>query len=125
MASLALLYQLHRRFTEARMQYQGALSVFTQLGDQVNINKTLTNLGLVCQEEGDLDQAYDYLEQSLTGYREFGDVHGEANGLVNLARLCAKQGDLSKAETFAAAARTLSEKFGFADQLARLAEFNL
>jgi tetratricopeptide (TPR) repeat protein len=96
------------------------LAVFIQIGDQVNITKTLGNIALIRQEQGNLEEALEYFEQALEGYRELGDRHGEVTVLVNLARLHNKRGDTKKVKILATQARLLSENLGFTEELDRL-----
>jgi tetratricopeptide (TPR) repeat protein len=122
LASIAQLYQVHRKLTEAKAQYQHALTIFSELADQVNVTKTLANLALIYQTEGDYEQANHLLEQALAGYRELKDQHGQAITLVNLARLYFLQSKLAHAQSVAFEARALAEAHGFEDQLERLEE---
>ena len=120
MASLALLYQVCNRLTEAKLQYCEALNLFARLGDRSNIARTLGNLGLISKEEGDMKAAIGYQEQALAGYRELQDSHGEATTLVNLAQLHKVQGERAQTDEYARRARRICADRGYQDRLMRL-----
>jgi tetratricopeptide (TPR) repeat protein len=101
------------------------LSIFSGLQDQVNTAKTLANLGLLFQEDGNLEQARDYFELALSGYQELADKHGEAVILVSLARLHNLLGDTDRALEYSSKAYAISETHSFVDQITRLEKISI
>ncbi len=59
--------------------------------------KALVSAGILAREQGDLTQAWDYLEESLTIRRTIGDAVGSAQCLNNLGLVASSQGDFTRA----------------------------
>lgn len=120
MLSLALLYQVQGKLMEALIQYEQALPILRDGGGQINVIKTLGNMAVVHERRGNPAEARRLTERALEGYRDLQDVHGEALMLVNLARLSQRLREETTADSYAAEARVLAERFGFADLGERL-----
>jgi len=120
MLSLALLYQVQGKLIEALIQYEQALPILRAAGDQINVIKTLGNMAIVYERQDNPAEACRLSERALEGYRDLQDVHGEALMLVNLARLSQALEEETTTGSYAAEARVLAERFGFADLGERL-----
>ena len=120
LASIARLYQVVNKNVEAKLEYQEALSFFIRIDDHVQINKTMANLGLVLQEEGDWQQAREYFEQALEGYKDYGDQHGIVTCQVSLGHLFNQTGDGKRGLEFLSKAYSSSRAFQFEDQIERI-----
>ncbi|MGX4657827.1 tetratricopeptide repeat protein [Micromonospora sp. SCSIO 07396] len=77
--------------------YQQALTMYQQAGDQGNEAATLTNIGRVYDGLGDRQRALDHYHQALPIRREVGDRAGEAATLNNIGRVYDGLGDRQRA----------------------------
>jgi predicted ATPase len=109
----ARILQLRCRIATTRHQYDRAvefgnqsLSLFRELGDQLGIAQTISDLGMLLLEQGNCAQAATLVEESLALYRALGDLHGIAAALNGLGEIARADGDVSNA------ARYYAESFG-------------
>ncbi|MBL1067586.1 tetratricopeptide repeat protein [Streptomyces sp. 7-21] len=74
-----------RRFAEASQCYDEALALARESGDRRTETTVLNNLGVLCQEMGELEREEGYLSQAVELARAHGFPELEAMGLANLA----------------------------------------
>lgn len=124
MASLALLYQTAGKLAEARIMYEQALPELEKL-DLGQYVKTVANMALLEEVEGNAARAQALAERSLAGYRMVGDHYAEVVTLVNLARLCRCAGNGISATAYAKDARRLIKIHGYHREELRLQSLGL
>ena len=82
---------------EALVDYEGALSLWQQVGDRRGEASTLTNIGVSYANLGDATEAFDYYERALPLRQQVGDRRGEAETLYRMARVERERGDTQAA----------------------------
>lgn len=94
-------YQYYRqsRWRLARDKFSEALKLNRLIDHRPGMAANLNNLGVIAQEEGDLQTAEKYFQEALTLYREAADPGGLCEVLNNLGTVQAAQGRWSQAET--------------------------
>jgi len=106
----------------ARQRYQQLLALAQLSGQQIYTAKALDGLGVVEQCIGDLREARDLLERSITASRAVGDLRGEHWTLFSLAFVRAQQGEFGAAralfERTVAFNRSGANAFGLGNVLA-------
>ncbi|HZT55856.1 MAG TPA: tetratricopeptide repeat protein, partial [Burkholderiaceae bacterium] len=118
----------------ARSHYDQALSIAEEVGDRRWEGSARSNLGLLCQELGDADQAFDHFSRALVIAKEIGDIRLEYVLQCNLGIFFGKQSEHAKAIAYLRAAaqaaqsnndlRSEGQFRGYlAVTLARLAQF--
>lgn len=85
------------RLAEARTQYEQAIDLWRQVGDERNLTETLNSLGPLLIDVGELAQARVLLTEVLNRRRSQGDRLGEAFTLSNLGKIYSGQGEYSRA----------------------------
>lgn len=111
------------RWEEAYKYSEQALQRFNGSQDTSGKSKALNNLGLVCIEIGEYEQADQLLQEALTIKQSIGDISGAVYTLTELGRLHHKQGDLVTAVRYSRKAlQSLWENVAFMDkaEVARL-----
>lgn len=99
-ADPARLQESLARYGQALDQYDQALGVLQELGEQVAAGTTLNQMGLVAHQLEDYPQAQAYYQQALDIFREMGDRQGEAAALSNLGLVLTRQGNDAAALEF-------------------------
>jgi len=84
-------------YASARQRYEELLALAQRSGLQIYAAKALDGLGALVQCIGHLNEAGDYLEQSITASRAIGDLRGEHWTLSNLAFVRFQQGEVDAA----------------------------
>jgi class 3 adenylate cyclase len=92
------------------------LRIADQLGDPHLYAKSLGNIGIVYEEEGDYSNALDYYTQSLHLNEQLGDQKGAAHQLNNLGELSEKQGDYPRALDYCQSSFALASSIGVLDE---------
>src|SRR5689334_8100470 len=72
------------RWDAARRIYNDALQKAQSMQDKQGQSLALGNLGIVCKEMGQTQQAISYYEQALPIFRELDDRRGEGGTLINI-----------------------------------------
>jgi tetratricopeptide (TPR) repeat protein len=90
-------------YEQATVLHEAALANARQLGDQLEIAKSLTDLGIMARFQSEYGRAAELQEQALPLWRELNDEAGMASSLYELGRLAIERGD------FAAATELLHE----------------
>lgn len=103
------------RRDEAARQYQEALSLYRQSGDERGIAELLNNLGALAQERGELDEAVRHYEETLRLETGIGHPIGMARALSNLGEVAALQHNTERALRLLAAAECLFHRAGSPD----------
>ncbi|MCW5206911.1 tetratricopeptide repeat protein, partial [Desulfobulbus sp. F5] len=85
------------RYAEALSLYEQSLSIFRDIGDRQGEAKSLNNIGLIYQAQGEYDKSLAYLEQSLPIFQNFSDTESEGVPLNNIANIYKAKGDYPKA----------------------------
>lgn len=99
-------------YKKAKSLYREIQKHYSSLGTKSNTSMCLVNLGLLAMEEGDLNQAQEYLEQALVIAREVGWKLSIAFCLAELSNLFYLQGNLE------ACKQNFRESFSFKKDLA-------
>ena len=94
------------------LYWELALAGRKMAGDARGLAETLNNLGVVAQESGQLDAAWDYGEAALQIKVELGHVAGAAATLFNLSEIAEAHADFKLATRLGAAAESLFDKAG-------------
>ncbi|MBO3457864.1 CHAT domain-containing tetratricopeptide repeat protein [Aetokthonos hydrillicola] len=85
---------------KAIVKWLEALQLFERLNDKANQALTLTGIGKVYSNLGDLQKALTYYNQALPLFHALGDKSGEARTLNNIGSVYSDSGDLQKALTY-------------------------
>jgi len=113
------LYNTHGDLARARTEFEAALAIRNQIGDQNGAASALMNLGSVLADLGDLAGARGMYEQALAAFRETDNRHDRKLLLFNLASVLGDLGDLAGArqrlEESLEMARGTGDKGGMAD----------
>lgn len=120
---LGKIYIARECWSEAYSYNKEALLCFEELGDASGRSRALNNLGLICVETGDYDQAQELLEEALVQKKQSNEPNRSVYTLTELGRLHYKKGDLATAMHFSRMAlETLWESVAFMDkaEVARL-----
>ena len=70
------------------------------MGDERGVATTLSHLGALALDEGDLNRAEAMLKQALARQQRLGDRHGTAVALKGLARTAGASGDVQLARDY-------------------------
>jgi tetratricopeptide (TPR) repeat protein len=84
-------------FDAARSLLEEGLAVRRELGDEVRMASSLSNLGIVAFEQGDLDDAEARFVEALELDRAHGNEWGAGAALDNLAAVAIERGDSGRA----------------------------
>ena len=95
--NLAQVLQQTGKLDAAATQYEDALSVATQIGDQRRVAFCLGGLSTLRQEEGNQQEAERFVGEALQIFRDLDDSVGIGNQLGNLGVLRQSQGRLEEA----------------------------
>lgn len=82
---------------DALRYYQQALPIQQEASDRAGEAATLSNIGLVHHNRGNLDQALHHYQQALTISQEVGDRAGEATTLNNIGKVHHDRGEPDQA----------------------------
>lgn len=117
---LGHLHSDRKRPDEARHLYESALATSRKVGDQRGISEALTSLGIFAWiEEGDLDQAQDWLTTAEEISSRIDDREGQAFALANLGGVYAARNEPLRAEEALRGALELREQTGNQSGIAR------
>jgi len=112
-ATLGVNFQRQHKSAEAEAEYQKALAMYQQVGDQLNATRSLNNLAVMEKEHGHLQEAEARYQSALQIVRAYGDRWGESFITNNLGDLAlAQEGGLDRAEAFFRKAQSLRESIG-------------
>jgi tetratricopeptide (TPR) repeat protein len=92
--------------------YSRALSIHTEIGDREGEGRTLNNIGLVYNMQGEYTTALDYYTRSLQIARELGDRWGEARTPNNIGTVYALIGEYEKALEYYTQALATRQQLG-------------
>ena len=95
--NLAQVLQQSGKLEEAAGEYERALSVATQIGDQRRVAFCLEGLSTVRKEEGKQEEVEQLIGEALQIFRDLDDSVGIGNQLGNLGVLRQSQGRLEEA----------------------------
>jgi predicted ATPase/DNA-binding CsgD family transcriptional regulator len=102
----------------ARSNTEEAFRLFTELGEQMGIIRSLTNLWDVSTAEGNHQEAHRQVVESLRISREVGDAHGETISLVLLGWSEMYLGDFTQAAAHLELALSEARKAGVPRRIA-------
>ncbi|HLZ29602.1 MAG TPA: tetratricopeptide repeat protein [Chloroflexota bacterium] len=94
----------------ARALYNRALAVANEFGNRVDV--VMHNLGVLAEEEGDLDEARRHFEESVAVKRLLGDSLGLALSLAKLGEVTGTQGDIRLANQLLGESLALQRELG-------------
>ncbi|MFN8660430.1 MAG: tetratricopeptide repeat protein [Thermomicrobiales bacterium] len=102
-----------------------SLAIWRELGEEMALNATLSNLGAVMERLGNLDRAEELQREALELARKYGDEQDVSLTLNNLATVLWNQGDLDGAQELLEESlvikRRIGNLFGLAVSLTNLA----
>jgi tetratricopeptide (TPR) repeat protein len=84
--------------SEAKASFEASVAHLRALGDTFWIAYPLGNLGRLALHEGDLEKAYDLINESVVITRHSGNRAGIADWLLRLGQVQLYRGDLAEAE---------------------------
>ncbi|MCK5036450.1 MAG: tetratricopeptide repeat protein, partial [Candidatus Sabulitectum sp.] len=96
LCSHGVISGMHREYTQAKEYFERARDLFSNQQNLRGKARALGNLGILCRNTGETDQAIILLEEILEIFRQIGDVRNEAVTLGNLGSL---YGDRNEATT--------------------------
>jgi tetratricopeptide (TPR) repeat protein len=76
-----------REWDDARHNYHQALAIKVEFGDRYSQAITYGQLGLLAEDEGDLDVATKNILQALQIFADFKDEHSIGITIINLGRI--------------------------------------
>ncbi len=88
-SSVQLTLNLHE---EALATCQRALIIRQELGDEVELAKSIRGMGIIHRGMGNLDMALEYSMENLALVRKFGDKKGEAKALSTIGTIQSELG---------------------------------
>ena len=110
-------YYLEHDFDQANIFYQRSLALYEKVempngtfGDKKGIASIYNNLGVVCQEQGKLEEAIKYHEVSLAAKKKLGDRKGMSVSYINMGNVSSNKGDYAKAIRMYTKALRINEK---------------
>jgi len=109
---LGILAQGRGDYDEAARQYQRALDINEQLGNQAGMASGYHQLGILAQHRGDYDQATRQYQHALDIREQFGDQADMASGYSQLGVLAYLRGDYDEAARQYQRALDIREQFG-------------
>jgi len=89
---LATLKMRNQEYEEALQKYKECLEFFRSSGDRVNEGKTLSQIGRICEQRGELEKAIHLQRQSLVLNESSDSEEDRAKILLRLAILLLKRG---------------------------------
>ncbi|NCO32353.1 MAG: adenylate/guanylate cyclase domain-containing protein [Armatimonadetes bacterium] len=97
---------------QARQHWQEALRLYAGASDERGKAEALTNLGVLNQDEGNADGAWNCYEGALAVERKLGHALGVGRSLSNLGEVAQRRGELRRAAQLLAAAVSLFDRIG-------------
>ena len=80
--------------------YHKGLKIYGEINDKSGIAGSLSNIGIIYNNQGNISKALEYYEKSLKIQQEIGDELGIANSLNNFGDIYSYKGDFSSALEF-------------------------
>jgi tetratricopeptide (TPR) repeat protein len=96
----------------ASQSCQEAAAIFAALSYDDDRAVVHNNWGVVCIEQGQLDEAWAHFEQADSGFRAAGNLRGQAKTLVNRGEVCRHRQQWQVAELYFRQAMALYEELG-------------
>lgn len=109
---LAESYCSQSNYDASRDYAERARQLATQIDKQAELARSLTNLGMIADNQGQYADSADLYQKSLAHYQQLGDQRGIASSLNNLGRLADKQGDFTRATNLLQQSLALSQQLG-------------
>ena len=106
----------------ARVNYEEALALAREVGDEADVAAAIGALGEVAFLEKDFDRAVELAQQSIDLAASAGWDGGEANGLTELAEAQLAQGRIAEASSAVLAAAAVLDRIPFPELAAALVE---
>ncbi len=97
---------------QALVTFQKSLTMSEELGDKLQIAKSLDGIARVYSSRGIKDRALEYFEKSLNLFKEIGDAHDIAWSFWNIGSIYCKAGDLVKSSDYFELSKQFFEKIG-------------
>ena len=95
------------RLDEAIVRFEEALAIFRELGDEQRVAMSLTSLGGILVDTGDIPRALERLDEAEQILQSQGDDYGRAVNLVNQCDAALAMGELDRAEALGQRGRDL------------------
>jgi CHAT domain-containing protein/tetratricopeptide (TPR) repeat protein len=108
--NMAHIYAVQGKLTEAEANLKGALGIATSAGFRDSITSTTNDLGVLCMQEGHLDEADQYLKKAFELGQADKDVATMMHALINQAGVARKRKNIKMALEILNQALALSEK---------------
>mgnify|MGYP000527769203 CR=1 FL=1 len=95
--NIAASYFNKKDFTKTLENYNYALKIYEELGEDRRVAKLLARISNVYEQQGDLDKAIEYVNQSITISEKVGYKAGVGTALNSLGKLFKMQGKYAMA----------------------------
>jgi tetratricopeptide (TPR) repeat protein len=110
--NLGIVAQDRGDYDQAAGQYERALEINEQLGNQEGMAAAYYHLGVLAQHRGDYDEAARQYQRALDIFERLGDQAGMADGYGQLGILAQDRGDYDEAARQHQRALDISERLG-------------
>ena len=110
--NMGAVCRLDGRIDEAERLFLASEAIFERYGDALGIALITDNLGVIHADQGKLEQAVEYFQQSLGKWRELGNHHGELRALLYLADWEYQIGSKKNSRQWLAEAGSCLTKYG-------------
>ncbi len=107
-----IYYAQSANLSEAKRFYQEALIIQHRAGDVYSQLQTLHGLGIVSQESGEWNNAYEQFSEALRLAERIGDLASQTRINMMLGSVAHIKGDWEKAESFLEEARKIQDRAG-------------
>ncbi len=94
---LGIYHARRGNYEAARAEFERALGIFEELGDEFNVAKGYNNIGIIYYRQGDLSRALEQYQRSLESFERQGHQGRIAVMLNNIGNIYEDQGEYEKA----------------------------
>ncbi|MFT4599905.1 MAG: two-component sensor histidine kinase/Tfp pilus assembly protein PilF [Arenicella sp.] len=108
-------HQIFGDLDSALLEYEKALLIYDDLGDQIGSGNARNNIGSIYYFRGDIHNSLAYYEKSLASRLTIGDQRGVANSLNNIGLIFQEEGDVTNALNFYEKSLKIREDIGDPD----------
>ena len=115
MAGAGVCASFNGDYPAGRIYFEESLAIRRELGDGLDVARSLSDFGMHASDEGDQDEANRHLEEALTLYRAAGRRMGVSLSLGGLALVAVRAGFPKRAEPLAREAVRLADEIGYAE----------
>ena len=120
MSYAGMLARLRRDYEEAETYLTACINTQQQSGSELDLGRSLNELGMVYLDQGESGQAQPLFEAWLALARRLESSHGISIALLNLGMVMQHQGHFSQAEAYYQESLALSRQLGLLTNVAML-----